>query len=613
MDRRSKQPKTQPGDHYGRDGRHESKQRVEPVALHSALIAAAFESATKLNPERDLVYPDRTNVRACKEADFDAILHASDGLTPHEILRGERQLYALVTKHEDFSTSISATDRKVATLNKFVATQRRNRITRKRLKHYLNRWSRMRPTISTVLGSAQLDVFRLLGAGPTDEDLRRFVSAKPFSVGVVQGLKNQMFASKSGHVYLAKDTNAYGKLDPVNTLTITSSCLRAFGHVIYNGSYGEYLLSQGIDKRGSLTKSSIGTVVPKDATVDRFIAVEPLGNSMVQQGIASMLAHYLRKWQIYLENQNRNRELARRASTIGFSTDGWATIDLSSASDTIVYELVKYLLPEGWFKLLDAARTSQVEVEKEVVPGYSSFCTMGNAFTFPLQCLIFGALTRACMRETNCGMKEYRVYGDDIIAPIPSSALLVEALRFCGFVPNTDKTFVTGFFRESCGGDYLCGYDVRPIYIRKSLSAATTRHSFFNLLQRSSPSHPCLLTLLEAESKPLVGPVIDAKEIVDQKSAESRWYEAPASLFRKFMVSSGKYKDNHFQCAVYRVPGMIACPKKIKRNDATRALLASISGSPGEEHDLRGVVTYRVKEVVVIGGCRLRRYSPYWF
>jgi hypothetical protein len=466
----------------------------------------------------------------------------------------------------------------------------------------------MDPTIATVLGTAQLEIFRLLGAGPTDEDLSRFVQAKPFGPGVIQGLKGRTFASKSGRkLYTVKDTNAYGKLSPNNTLTTTSSCLSAFGHVLLNGAFGTYLLDTGMCLRGELKETSEGTVVPKDAIVDRFIAVEPLLNAMAQQGIAAMLEPYLRRWQIYLENQYRNKELARRASILGFSPDGWATIDLSSASDTIVYELVHYLMPKGWFELLNKARTTGVVINGQEVPGYSSFCTMGNAFTFPLQCLIFGALTRACMKLTNCMPKEYRVYGDDIIAPIPASAVILQVLRFCGFVPNIEKTFVTGFFRESCGGDYLDGKDVRPVFIRRSMSAATTRHSFFNLLQRSSPWHPCLRALLEAEKRPLVGPSIS------EGDAESRWYEAPMHLWSKFRVSSGRNKENNFQCAVYKVPGMVACPKKIKRTNAPRALLASLSGSPGERHDLRGVVTYRVKEVTVIGSRQLSWYSPYWF
>lgn len=601
MDRQRKHTENRPEPVNGRDGVDSG------IPILESIISAAYEFASKHNPDRHLVKPDRYNVRECKQADFDAILHASDGLTSHVSLREERQLYSLVTKHESFSLSVSSDHRKASALSKFAETQRRNRRTSRRLRHYLSRWSRMDPVVATVLGSAQLEIFRLLGAGPTDEDLSRFVQAKPFGPGVVQGLKSQSYASKSGRKYSAKDTNAYGKLGPDNTLTTSRSCLSTFGHALLNGAFGTYLLDTGMCLRGELKETSEGTVVPKDAVVDRFIAVEPMLNAMAQQGIAAMLRFYLERWHIYLENQLRNKELARRASILGFHSEGWATIDLSSASDTIVYELVRYLLPKRWFELLNAARTTQVLINGEVVPGYSSFCTMGNAFTFPLQCLIFGALTRSCMKITQCTAKEYRVYGDDIIAPIPASALLIQVLRFSGFVPNIEKTFITGFFRESCGGDFLDGNDVRPIYIRRSLSAATTRHSFFNLLQRSTPWHPCLRALLEAEKKPLVGPSIS------EGDAESRWYEAPKHLWSKFQVSSGRYKENNFQCAVYRVPGMVACPKKIIRTDLPRALLASLSGSPGEWHDLRGAVNYRVKEITVVGSRQLSWYSPYWF
>jgi hypothetical protein len=464
----------------------------------------------------------------------------------------------------------------------------------------------MDPLVSTVLGTAKLEIFRLLGVGPSDEDLGLFVGAKPFSVGVVQGLSSKPYASRSGRNFRAKDTNAYGKLDPDNTLTTTGPCLRSFGHVLLNGAYGRYLDGLGRGLKGSVVDYSEGTVVPKDAVIDRFIAIEPLLNAMAQQGISAMLATYLRKWQIYLDNQERNKELACRASTLGFCTQGWATIDLSSASDTVLPAVVRYLLPDGWFELLNAARTSRVLVDGKYVADYTSFSTMGNAFTFPLQCLIFGALTRASMKVVGV-RSEYRVYGDDIIAPIPASGLLLQVLRFCGFMPNIEKTFITGFFRESCGGDYLDGYDVRPTYLRGDIDVASVRHVLFNRLQRSFPSHPILGELLESEKSALVGPATDVN------NPESRWYEAPSERWHRYMVSAGRLKDNDYQSPVYRIPGICVHPRKITRVDVPRALLASLAGSPGEWHDLRGVVKHRVRDAVVVGGRQPWPLSQYWY
>lgn len=59
------------------------------------------------------------------------------------------------------------------------------------------------------------------------------------------------------------------------------------------------------------------------------------------------------------------------------------------------------------------------------------------------------------------------VYGDDIIAPSARYEDIIAALRFCGFTPNVRKTYGTGSFRESCGGDYFNGEAVRPYYLKE--------------------------------------------------------------------------------------------------------------------------------------------------
>ena len=43
---------------------------------------------------------------------------------------------------------------------------------------------------------------------------------------------------------------------------------------------------------------------------------------------------------------------------------------------------------------------------------------------------------------------------------------VVEVMSFCGFEFNREKTFTTGPFRESCGGHFWGGVDVKPFYIK---------------------------------------------------------------------------------------------------------------------------------------------------
>lgn len=195
--------------------------------------------------------------------------------------------------------------------------------------------------------------------------------------------------------------------------------------------------------------------VPKDARTDRPIAIEPTLNIYVQLGIGALIRRQLSLAGLNLDTQaDANRACAEQAYAKGL-----ATIDLSSASDTVAYMLVLLLLPERWFALLDTARTEYSVIDDKEVR-LSKFSSMGNGFTFELETLIFWALARAS------GDDNAVAFGDDIICRQDVAPKLIEALNLFGFSVNEKKTFVAGRFFESCGHDYLQGVNVRPIYFK---------------------------------------------------------------------------------------------------------------------------------------------------
>jgi hypothetical protein len=53
-----------------------------------------------------------------------------------------------------------------------------------------------------------------------------------------------------------------------------------------------------------------------------------------------------------------------------------------------------------------------------------------------------------------------RAYGDDIIVPQHAAHFCSDLLTRLGFVVNLDKSFIRGFYRESCGKHYINGFDV---------------------------------------------------------------------------------------------------------------------------------------------------------
>jgi hypothetical protein len=99
---------------------------------------------------------------------------------------------------------------------------------------------------------------------------------------------------------------------------------------------------------------------------------------------------------------------------------------------------------------------------------------MGNACTFPVESLLFMSVCLAVIltvRKREVTRRELRrlvgqvaIFGDDIVIPEDSRELLYDALRVLDFKVNTDKSFWTGKFRESCGVDSFRGSNVTPVY-----------------------------------------------------------------------------------------------------------------------------------------------------
>jgi len=96
---------------------------------------------------------------------------------------------------------------------------------------------------------------------------------------------------------------------------------------------------------------------------------------------------------------------------------------------------------------------------------------MGNGFTFELETLIFAALMSVLLmkngRSGNLG-EDVFVFGDDILIPDDLAREAEAVLSYCGFSLNREKSFSGSIgFRESCGGDFYEGADVRPFYLKE--------------------------------------------------------------------------------------------------------------------------------------------------
>lgn len=217
--------------------------------------------------------------------------------------------------------------------------------------------------------------------------------------------------------------------------------------------------------------------VPKSSTSRRTITVEPLLMQFVQQGLNSHLRESIRKDKILslslaLDDQGPNQKLALDGSR----TRKYATLDLSSASDLLSLDLVKFVFSKRPRFLDLALGCRSIGVSSKPDEILKKFAGMGNALTFPVQSVVFATIAIAAIAFKEGKYPSYwnlrriasnvRVYGDDIIVHTDCYHQVVDWLTHFGLKVNQSKSFFKGNFRESCGVDAFRGYDVTPLYLR---------------------------------------------------------------------------------------------------------------------------------------------------
>jgi hypothetical protein len=231
--------------------------------------------------------------------------------------------------------------------------------------------------------------------------------------------------------------------------------------------------------------------VLKNVSEARTCCTEPGLNSIIQQGIRGFLeTRLIEYFGINVKTQPAvNRRLCEQGSRDG----SFGTIDLSSASDSNGLSLFEKIVRPCFLKRAVLSSRCEVAVlPNGDIENLRMVSTMGNAFTFPLMTILLASAVRACLDLTDPGA-DYSVFGDDLVVPIRSYHFLIRMLRKLGYLPNDDKSFSSGPFRESCGHDYAYGQFVRGVYIR-TLETPQDVYSAFNRLARWSSATEIPLT-----------------------------------------------------------------------------------------------------------------------
>lgn len=421
--------------------------------------------------------PLREITALVKERNFSGLCHYSLSANHLSVdsYKHLRQVLAFFSKRKDLSIGI---DTAAVAWSKAVEAETLCRESNDIFRKYFRGGFQFRPCVESVLFRTQRKISSILGDLPGLSDIKL-----RFGPGATTQVKK-------------KDASVRRKL--AQTFASSEDAIRLLPELL-----AEVPLWSGTsvrdDKKDFVSVSlHRGRVdfVRKTAKTDRTISVEPALNTLVQLGIGDYIADRLRCEGVDIRDQTRNQRLAREGSLTG----ALATLDLSSASDTISCGLVESLLPYEWWDFLRSARTGESS-SPDGEFRLEKFSSMGNGFTFALETLIFYSLAISCCDGSE--HKSVMAYGDDIIVPVGRAPLLMEVLASCGFIVNYDKTFTSGKFRESCGKDYYSGTDVRPCYIKASLSAADifVLHNFY--VRAGYPSEPSnfLLEYLDASLK----------------------------------------------------------------------------------------------------------------
>lgn len=223
---------------------------------------------------------------------------------------------------------------------------------------------------------------------------------------------------------------------------------------------------------GRFPQITAGTTVPKSYKTDRFIAKEDPANMSNQLALFRQILRLMKRSRfgkcMPITHQEHNQQLAYRACL----TNTLATLDLSHASDSVTKRLVQLLVPDDWWTaFMRCIPVGFILSEHDQGPrALHTFATMGCGCTFGVETLVFFSIQMSCFlialyKNKILTLKDIRdgnyivpddisSMGDDCVCPSTLAPFIIRELEWFGFSVNTDKSFISGPFRESCGKEF---------------------------------------------------------------------------------------------------------------------------------------------------------------
>lgn len=250
-------------------------------------------------------------------------------------------------------------------------------------------------------------------------------------------------------------------------------------------------------------------LVPKKFDVSRAIFPEDTEMSYYAHGTLKALRRMLDRNGsakfINEDDQSVNREFARSGSQTGL----WATIDMSSASDTISKALAFAVFPRWYHPILENTCSryfKYTHLNKTRERKLFTLYTSGNPMTWLTESTWFLAAGRVA--ASLCGFEHPEfcvfVYGDDMIVRVEAFDATVELLECLGHTVNKRKSYGSGIFRESCGGWYVQGENITPVYWPRAEVSAELTDSLLSLIELQHKFFASGLTTAEEVARALI-------------------------------------------------------------------------------------------------------------
>lgn len=238
-------------------------------------------------------------------------------------------------------------------------------------------------------------------------------------------------------------------LDYVRVLTVVRAGFLHFGPVknLPRLMFG-YMFRSVVRINGCSRMST----VPKNNNKDRVITMEPFWDMVCQ------LSFMLDMRRVFEKATGIDLNVAQDHHKLIIMLCDDITVDLSKASDSVYWDVVCRQFHPNMVSIMESLRTPVTEYEVDGVTCFHYFNMLA-----PMGCgITFDVMTWLLWSVCSYYDSSARVFGDDIIVRRlwdgqETFPYLRSTLESLGLQINTEKSFTSGQFRESCGGFHHTG------------------------------------------------------------------------------------------------------------------------------------------------------------